>query len=323
MSLKNFFSYKLPSISTDLPFTLMLIEDFKIISIDGKDNINFLQNQLTSDIFNIKENEYSFSSYCNYKGKVISVIYLFFYKKKISFIVNKSIYKSLILELKKYSIFYKINFFLHKNIFLLGIAGCESKKNIKKLFPTFSIKNNKKVFYYKKTTFLYFKLPIDRFLIIADIYMKNFFLKKLKDISVKKNGQQWLSLDIESCYPIINKNYSKKFFPQSINLEKLDAISFNKGCYLGQEIISKIKYYKFNKKSLFCLISESNFCLLNKDFIEYKEKKKWIYAGNIISYCLLDNKKILIQAVLKKFISNKFFIRLHKNPHIKLYIFNI
>ncbi len=52
----------------------------------------------------------------------------------------------------------------------------------------------------------------------------------------------WLLADIRAGIPAIGPDTSGEFIPQMVNLDLLDAISFSKGCYTGQEIIARTKY---------------------------------------------------------------------------------
>ena len=52
----------------------------------------------------------------------------------------------------------------------------------------------------------------------------------------------WLLADIRAGIPAIGTTTSGEFIPQMINLDLLNAISFSKGCYTGQEIIARTKY---------------------------------------------------------------------------------
>ncbi|MBL4773436.1 MAG: hypothetical protein JKX98_07495 [Alcanivoracaceae bacterium] len=54
--------------------------------------------------------------------------------------------------------------------------------------------------------------------------------------------------------PWINNNYTEKFIPQHVNLDQHQNImSFNKGCYPGQEIIARLKYLGKIKKRMVLL----------------------------------------------------------------------
>ncbi len=47
---------------------------------------------------------------------------------------------------------------------------------------------------------------------------------------------------IHSGIPIIGREQSEKFTPHMLNLDLLGAISFDKGCYTGQEIVARTHY---------------------------------------------------------------------------------
>lgn len=56
--------------------------------------------------------------------------------------------------------------------------------------------------------------------------------------------------DIHAGVPRIHPETSGAFLPHDINLDKLGAISFNKGCYTGQEIIARMQYRGKLKKRM-------------------------------------------------------------------------
>ncbi|MBZ2279881.1 tRNA-modifying protein YgfZ, partial [Buchnera aphidicola] len=71
------------------------------------------------------------------------------------------------------------------------------------------------------------------------------------------SSQQWLALDIEAGFPVIDKELSSYFLPQAINLEYFKAISFHKGCYYGQEMIAKVYFKNLNQRALYHLTSQA------------------------------------------------------------------
>ncbi len=50
------------------------------------------------------------------------------------------------------------------------------------------------------------------------------------------------SVAIHAGVPFIGREQSEKFTPHMLNLDLLDAISFDKGCYTGQEIVARTHY---------------------------------------------------------------------------------
>lgn len=55
---------------------------------------------------------------------------------------------------------------------------------------------------------------------------------------------------IRNGLPWIGSEQSEKFTPHMLNLDKLDAISLDKGCYTGQEIIARTHYKGATKRRM-------------------------------------------------------------------------
>jgi folate-binding protein YgfZ len=56
------------------------------------------------------------------------------------------------------------------------------------------------------------------------------------------NREQWRARDIAAGLPQVFSATSGHFVAQMLNLDCIDAISFDKGCYTGQEIIARAHY---------------------------------------------------------------------------------
>jgi folate-binding protein YgfZ len=54
--------------------------------------------------------------------------------------------------------------------------------------------------------------------------------------------EQWRALDIAAGLPQIYAATSEGFVAQMLNLDAIDAVAFDKGCYTGQEIIARAHY---------------------------------------------------------------------------------
>lgn len=53
---------------------------------------------------------------------------------------------------------------------------------------------------------------------------------------------QWALQEIRAGRPFITAATQDQFVPQMVNLEKLGAVDFRKGCYPGQEIVARAQY---------------------------------------------------------------------------------
>lgn len=301
-----YFPSFLPSPSYNLPLTLISLEEWSLITIKGFNAIKYIQNQLTCNINSLSNNKHCFSAHCNNKGKVIGCMSVFYYKNNISYIIRKNIKDNQIKNFKKYDILSEIKIDKNEKIILLGLAGLEATITLNKIFkkiPNLSssvIKN-------KDTTIIYYHLPSPRYILITTLKTCNILIKKLKNIVIFNNSKQWLALDIEAGYPIIDLINSEKFIPQTININKLEGISFNKGCYIGQEIIAKTEYLNINKKTLYLVeINKLKYIPKLKGSLKIKKNKYLNRIGKILTICILNNGNIWLQIILnKKFNFNK------------------
>ena len=62
---------------------------------------------------------------------------------------------------------------------------------------------------------------------------------------------------IERGEPFIGAEQSEKFTPHMLNLDLLDGISFDKGCYTGQEVVARTHYKGATKRRALRFRSES------------------------------------------------------------------
>jgi folate-binding protein YgfZ len=64
-------------------------------------------------------------------------------------------------------------------------------------------------------------------------------------------AEEWWAADIAAGLPQVFRASSEAFVPQMLNLDLLDAISFSKGCYTGQEIVARTQHLGRIKRRMF------------------------------------------------------------------------
>jgi len=61
----------------------------------------------------------------------------------------------------------------------------------------------------------------------------------------------WRHLDIQAMLPSVQPQTTEMFIPQMLDLEALGGLSFQKGCYPGQEIIARLHYRGELKRQMY------------------------------------------------------------------------
>lgn len=283
--------------SDQLPATLISLEDWVMVTLHGIDTIKYLQTQLTCDLSKLNEHLHIFGAHCNNKGKVLSLLCIFQYQNGIAYILRKSMLNKHITELKKYSIFSKIYINIDYQMFLLGFTGkfaLEILSNVLTKIPN----TKQKLVRQENMILLYFHLPISRYLFIIKKQTLNYKLNRLTNQVKLNNSKQWLLLDIEAGYPIVDLVNSAKFIPQAMNIHKINGIDFNKGCYLGQEIIARAQYRGGNKYALCLLVGIFKSTPNIGVKLEIKKNGNWYSTGTVLAVCKLQNGETWLQAIL-------------------------
>jgi hypothetical protein len=90
-----------------------------------------------------------------------------------------------------------------------------------------------------------------RLIIAAADNAQTLWAEQLKLGFQPDRSAQWRYLDIISGIPWLTAATSEEFIPQMLNLDKLGGISFNKGCYTGQEIVARTHYLGKAKREMF------------------------------------------------------------------------
>ncbi len=76
-----------------------------------------------------------------------------------------------------------------------------------------------------------------------------------KDLGIETTVDDWLLENLRAGLPEIWLSQSEKFTPHMLNLDMLDIVSLDKGCYPGQEIVARTHFRGSSKRR--CLRFES------------------------------------------------------------------
>ncbi|WP_343188982.1 hypothetical protein RJI84_01435 [Buchnera aphidicola (Chaitoregma tattakana)] len=282
--------------------------NISLVIVSGRDSKKYLQSQITNDLTLLSNHEYGVGSCCNIFGRVISVFLIFRYSSSsYAYLHRNSVLKYQFDEIKKYSVFSKVNILTSKNFVIYGICGKESLIFLEKYFSISFL--NKSVVKKDNFTFLKINSVMKRFIIIStykdiQIFIENNFKK-----FCYRPLQEWDFWDMDIGFPIIEKKSCKKFFPSSLNLEKFNAVSFHKGCYKGQEILSRIRYKNPNKKKLFLIYSISkNVPNIGERILKITKYGKIIFG--IVVFSVKIDDYIFIQCVLNNIVTKNTILKI-------------
>ena len=151
--------------------------------------------------------------------------------------------------------------------------------------------------------------------ILIDVENENTFTKYLKDLRVSYiSNQIYQIIRIQEFIPVFGKEITDKFNPLEAKLEKY--ISFNKGCYIGQEVIARLNTYNKVKRVLVKIESEANLSINSAEKIIFKNQEIGIITSYI--YNSSTRKYIGLAYIDKNFNLNTINANIGVENNIKL-----
>lgn len=286
-----------PSASSHLPLTLISLEDWAMVQLSGPDTVKYLQGQVTADIDKLAADQHVLCGHCDAKGKMWSNLRLFHRGEGFVYLERRSVLESQLAEIKKYAVFSKITIAADSNAVLLGLAGLEARAALAKVFSTLPDAEHQ-VVQDGDTTLLHFALPAERFVLITTAETAALLASKLEGQAELNDSRQWLALDIEAGYPVIDAANSAQLIPQATNLQALDGISFSKGCYTGQEMVARAKFRGANKRALYWLEGKGSQVPQAGDDLELKLGDNWRRTGTVLAAISLADGTLWVQVVM-------------------------
>lgn len=223
------------SITTVTPLTHLGVFD-----VVGPDAEKFLQGQLSCDVAQVSAGRSLLGAHCNIKGGMISLSRLMPTENGFWLRTERSILPSAMTSLKKYMMFSKAETQnLSDTIVGLGIAGEQASTLLQS--ADFNVPGTTEAFSLSDDTVL-IKTHGDRFELWMSVEKATSLLPELLKSAVLSDTNHWLTEEIRCGIPSLNNETLETFIPQMTNLQAFDGVSFTKGCYTGQEVVTRLQH---------------------------------------------------------------------------------
>ena len=276
------------------------LNDLCLISAKGSDLFSYLQTQTTNDVNELKIWQGQNNAIVDRKARVISTFSLHRTGKDSAVILVETIQKENLLNHLNSFLFREDVALTLSNHFILALQGPKSQELIKHFTQSSDYIPEKPN---DVCEFIFEELPclaISKSLtgeegcaLIFQTESKETVMHEL----LKFEQQSFVTqiddhtqevFRIEAGIPSYGKDISDKNILPETGLEH-SSVSYNKGCYIGQEVIARIKTYGAPNFALMGLIIEGESLPLLDSEIVFDSKKLGVIKSSIFSYSLQKN----------------------------------
>lgn len=195
-----------------------------LIEASGADAPEFLHGQFTNDVLGLEDGKATLSAWCNPKGRVIATFLLCRSGNRYWLALPQALKTAFLRRLKLYVLRASVNIAVaDEGLTLAGMIGAPAGQSraagVFPVVPPAAGLNN------------------DLAIVIAAP-------ETLRELQTRLEGneQAWDAANVRRGIPWLEEQTRERFLPQELNLEALGALSYDKGCYPGQEIIARLRY---------------------------------------------------------------------------------
>ncbi len=218
-----------PAASADGPADtgIAYLPDLAVVRFHGRDARSFLQGYLTCDVEALSSGALTPAALCNLRGRVVMNGWCTAEDDQdVLLVLHVSLVERLQEFLRPYLAFSRTRLENRhpETLVLAGLALPENAGGLvldarRRLFP------------------------------VSD-------LERARDIWAQHphiSDQAWFAALTRDAIPLVSDAVSEAFLPQMLNLDTLGAVSFDKGCYLGQEVVARAQHRGQVKRRLVTL----------------------------------------------------------------------
>jgi len=236
--------------TTDAPPQSGRLPHLGALRFTGPDALNFLQGQVSNDTRRLDESQSLLAAYSSPQGRVLALMHLLPHSSGIIAILPRELLLPTAETLRKFVLRAKVK--IEDAAELLVVAGLHGAERLASAGIAVPQSNTG---YLEKDGIGVAAVSRDpsRFWVIGGAE-KLAELGLIRDVSQASQFEHdWRLADIRAGLPQIYLATREAFVAQMLNLDRLDGISFTKGCYTGQEIIARTQHLGRIKRRLYRL----------------------------------------------------------------------
>jgi folate-binding protein YgfZ len=232
------------------------LEHFGFLAITGKDAAKFFQGYATCDVDLANGNASLVGAICTIQGRMLCNFRLIPTETGLLLRMPRALIAPAIEFLSKYIVFSKASLEdLSDNMWCYGLT--QNSGNVPTQSDTFAVRNEQEA---DNDPIEVVGSALDGWIIKVDIKTDDdhFEIWSNKPLLADQPTSHWLELEVRAGIAWVATQTTETFIPQMFNLQSLNGISFEKGCYLGQEIVARMQFRGELKKRLHLCSVHSN-----------------------------------------------------------------
>lgn len=201
------------------------------ILVQGEDARKFLQGQLTNDVRQLRPDQALLAALTTGQGRVQTLLTLVERPEGIFALLPPQAVDLVLERFRRMTLRAKVSFHPDTSWAVASISA----RGARELFDAVPDVTGACVHHAAATALRWWSSD-ERIVVLS-----NRDLLSLCDPDTDALDLQWRGADVAAGLPSIHPQTRESFVPQALNLDLLGAVSFDKGCYVGQEVVARAR----------------------------------------------------------------------------------
>ncbi|MFZ5533831.1 MAG: YgfZ/GcvT domain-containing protein [Pseudomonadota bacterium] len=218
------------------------LDHLGLLEVRGPDARSFLQAQLATDVGKVSVEQASFACYLNPQGKVIASFILFMRGEDFYLMLPREQLEDMLARLRRFVLRARVTLEdASETLIRIGISGTALAGDLQDCIGGALPIQPFAVLTVQDTTLVALPGPA-RWLALAPLAEMKDLWQRLQVHGAPVGPEAWALLAIQAGEPFLSAETAEQFIPQMLNLDALGAIGFGKGCYPGQETVTRVRH---------------------------------------------------------------------------------
>lgn len=242
-----------PYAAADAHLVLTPLPAFASLQISGPEAGKFLQGQCTTDFRAVEQGNVLPGAICSLKGRALFTYLAIPAGETIHLVLPQDQLVDAHAHLKKFSIFSKVTLTAHADApLLLGVRGSDAAAALTAM--GYELPGTGHAVTTSAGIVLAAMTDTERYLLILPPEQAPQILDALFARSATLAMENdWRLADIRAGHASVNAATRDLFQPQELNYPAISGVSYNKGCYTGQEVVARLYFRGKLKQRLYRL----------------------------------------------------------------------
>ncbi|MDR3442984.1 MAG: folate-binding protein YgfZ [Legionella sp.] len=269
------------------------LSHFGVLDVQGANALEFLQGQLTCDVQSVSDIQIVQGAQCNLKGRILALMDVLLWNGA-KLVLPQDLLEATINSLNKTAMLSRVALTINHDVKVFGFY----LQNKQEAVPGVSFFPDSLYALSYGTNYCCYHLGKGFYILLAETTLAEELFKNFEAKNQLLGSLTWHTLRLAQQQLDIYPESRGLFLPHRLDLHETAYLSFNKGCYKGQEIIARMHYKATIKHELKIYTVSTDETIYSGQ--KLLKEQGGAELGELVDFSMLGNNRYVVAVSILK-----------------------